>query len=50
MGLAQNPGVVTNGLVFYYDMSNTKKSWIGEPTTNQFAIPTPDSKDRTSVV
>jgi hypothetical protein len=43
MGLAQNPGVVTNGLVFYYDMSNTKKSWIGEPTTNQFAIPTPNS-------
>ncbi len=38
-----NPGVVTDGLVFYYDMANIAKSYKGEPTTNQFAIPTPDS-------
>jgi hypothetical protein len=27
----------------YYDMFNTKKSYNGQPTTNQFGIPTPDS-------
>ena len=26
--------IVTNGLVFYYDMNNSSKSWRGEPTTN----------------
>jgi hypothetical protein len=41
MALAQNPGIVTNGLVFYYDMNNRQKSWIGKPVTNQFAAPTP---------
>ena len=43
MSLLMNPGVATDGLVFYYDMGNTAKSYLGEPTTNQFAIPTPDS-------
>lgn len=43
MSLLMNPGVATDGLVFYYDMGNTTKSYLGEPTTNQFAIPTPDS-------
>lgn len=43
MALAHSPGIITNGLVFAYDMSNTKKSWKGRPVTNQFAIPTPDA-------
>lgn len=43
MSLAHSPGVVTNGLQFYYDMSNTQKSFKGQPTTNWFGIPTPDS-------
>ena len=43
MSLNQNPSIVTNGLVFYYDMYNRQKSYRGEPTTNHFAIPTPDS-------
>jgi hypothetical protein len=34
MALAHSPNVVTNGLVFYYDMANTQKSWKGVPTTN----------------
>lgn len=34
---------VTDGLVFYYDMYNTKKSFVGKPVTNQFLIPTPAS-------
>lgn len=32
--LVHSPQVVCNGLVFCYDMSNTKKSWIGKPTSN----------------
>ena len=42
MSLAHSPSIVTNGLVFAYDMANTKKSWKGAPTVNQFSIPTPD--------
>lgn len=34
MGLAHSPRIVTNGLVLYYDMGNTSKSWLGQPTTN----------------
>lgn len=34
MSLAHNPSMVTNGLVMYYDMNNTMKSWKGAPTTN----------------
>jgi hypothetical protein len=34
MSLSNFSKIVTNGLVFYYDMSNRKKSWIGAPTTN----------------
>lgn len=33
MGLSLSPGAVMNGLVFYYDMYNTK-SFTGAPTTN----------------
>ena len=34
MSLFHSPKVVTDGLVFYYDMSNTQKSFQGPPTTN----------------
>lgn len=36
MGLAHSPKIVTNGLVFAYDMANVDKSWKGEPTTNLY--------------
>ena len=34
MGLSHSPSIVTNGLVFCYDMNNVQKSWKGKPTTN----------------
>lgn len=34
MALSHSPSIVTNGLVFYYDMNNSQKSWLGKPTTN----------------
>jgi hypothetical protein len=34
MALNHSPSVVTNGLVLYYDMANTQKSWKGAPATN----------------
>lgn len=34
MALNHSPQIVTNGLVFAYDMANTKKSWKGMPTVN----------------
>lgn len=34
MSLSHAPQTVTNGLAFYYDMSNSKKSWLGATTTN----------------
>lgn len=34
MSLHHSPKIVTDGLVLYYDMGNTKKSWKGAPTTN----------------
>lgn len=34
MSLAHSSSVVQNGLVFYYDMGNTQKSWKGKPTSN----------------
>ena len=42
MALAHLPNVVTSGLVFYYDMNNTQKSWKGAPTTNLITNPLPD--------
>ena len=39
MSAFAGPSTVTSGLVFDYDMSNTKKSWKGAPITNY--IPTP---------
>ncbi len=32
--LGHSPQVITNGLLFYYDMGNPQKSWKGAPTTN----------------
>lgn len=43
MSLNHSTAIVTSGLIFYYDMLNTKKSWLGRPYTNQFVIPTADS-------
>lgn len=40
MALSPSPSVITNGLVFYYDMYNYQKSWKGRPVTNQFTLPT----------
>ena len=41
MALAHSPSIVTNGLVFAYDMANTQKSWKGKPSTNYIkATPT----------
>lgn len=34
MSVATGPNIVTNGLVFDYDMNNTNRSWMGAPTTN----------------
>jgi hypothetical protein len=36
MGIGYNPKIVTNGLVFAYDMGNTFKSFKGAPTTNLY--------------
>ena len=41
MALHQSPRLVTDGLVFAYDMSNTKRSWKGAPVTNSFNCPNP---------
>lgn len=37
MALNHATSIVTNGLVLYYDMYNTQKSWRGAPTTNVIA-------------
>ena len=34
MGCSSGPKIVNDGLVFYMDASNTKKSWRGKPTVN----------------
>jgi hypothetical protein len=39
MGVTYNPQIVTDGLVVYYDMSNTQKSWKGAPTVNLVTLP-----------
>jgi len=43
MGTTYSTSVVTNGLVMYYDMSNTQKSWRGAPVTNLLPTPTVNS-------
>jgi hypothetical protein len=42
MALNHSSKISTDGLVFYYDMSNSKKSWKGRPITNNFILPTVD--------
>lgn len=42
MGLAHSPSIVTDGLVFAYDMGNTRKSFKGTPTINRFTLPEVD--------
>lgn len=37
MALTHSPKIVTDGLVFAYDMGNPQKSWRGAPTTNLYA-------------
>ena len=37
MSLGHSPKIVTDGLVFYYDMNNRKKSFLGAPTVNLIA-------------
>lgn len=37
MSLGHGSSIVTDGLVFYYDMNNTQKSWKGAPATNMYA-------------
>lgn len=37
MAAHSGTSIVNDGLVFSYDMSNTKKSWKGKPTTNIIA-------------
>ena len=39
MSIGHNPKVVTDGLVFSYDMGNNKKSWKGAPATNLYPNP-----------
>jgi hypothetical protein len=36
MAANAGPDIIEDGIVFYYDTGNTVKSYIGEPTTNQF--------------
>lgn len=36
MGIYYNPRPVNSGLIFAYDMGNTKRSFVGRPTTNFF--------------
>lgn len=40
MSLSHSPKIVTDGLVFYYDMNNTQKSWKGMTATNLVSVPT----------
>jgi hypothetical protein len=39
MALSHAPSIITNGLVYYHDMGNTKKSFFGQPTTNYIPYP-----------
>lgn len=47
MSLGHGSSIVTDGLVFYYDMGNTIKSWKGKPTTN--LVNSPNLNNITSV-
>ena len=43
MGTTYSPRVATDGLIMYYDMNNTQKSWRGAPATNLIPTPTVNS-------
>jgi hypothetical protein len=43
MALIHSPSIVTNGLVFHYDMGNPQKSWRGAPTENLLSLAGSDS-------
>lgn len=43
MSVISGPKLQDNDLLLYYDFYNKKKSFIGKPITNQYAIPTPVS-------
>ena len=42
MSVFSGPSILTDGLVFDYDMSNTQKSWQGKPATNTCSFGTYD--------
>ena len=42
MACSSGPNIEQDGLVFYYDMENTQKSWKGKPTTNFITNPVPN--------
>lgn len=48
MALGHSPKIVTNGLVFAYDMGNSAKSWKGAPTTNLISNPRNLANNRTA--
>ena len=39
MASFSGPEIANDGLVFYYDMANVKKSWKGKPTVNDLSNP-----------
>lgn len=48
MSLSFTPSIVTNGLLYCHDMNNTKKSFLGAPTTNLIPSPTNNGRFTTS--
>jgi len=48
MALGHSPGIVTNGLIFAYDMNNTGKSFLGAPATNLYGANLGDVNSVTS--
>lgn len=36
MALQNSPKIVTKNLIFYFDMNNKMKSWLGKPITNYY--------------
>jgi hypothetical protein len=44
MGAYSGPRTIEDGLIFYYDMSNIDKSFVGAPTTN--ILPSPSTNGR----
>ena len=36
MSVNEGPYLISNGLIFNYDMNNTSRSWVGRPLTNMY--------------